>query len=95
MTSLNATHLAAFTAKIEEIQTSYRAITDASFDKDYAACFDGQANVLNEVEFSILRAASKEAENALYESNYIKLKNLKVAVDECERQIPVTCTTIY
>ena len=95
MTSLNATHLVAFTAKIEEIQSSYRATTDASFNKDYAACFDNQVNALNEVEFSILRTISKESEEALYESNYIKLKNLKVAVNECERQIAVECALSY
>ena len=95
MTSLNATHLVAFTAKIEEIQSSYRATTDASFNKDYAACFDNQVNALNEVAFSILRHISKESEEALYESNYIKLKNLKVAVNECERQIAVECALSY
>ena len=95
MISLNATHLVAFTAKIEEIQTFYRATTDASFNKDYEACFDGQVNALNEVDFSILRSISKEAEDALYESNYIKLKNLKVAVEECERQIAIQHALSY
>ena len=95
MILLNATHLVAFTAKIEEIQTSYRAITAASFNEDYAACFDGQLNALNEVEFSTLRAASKKSEDALYESNYIKLKNLKVAIDECEKQIAIEAALSY
>jgi len=95
MISLNATHLVAFTAKIEEIQSSYRAITDASFSEDYATCFDSQENALNEAEFSALRKIAKKSEDELHESNYLKIKNLKIAIEECERQIAIECALSY
>ena len=95
MQTLTIVHLKAFEAKIIEVEAAHKETSMNSFEKDYKSCFNTFTNELNEDVFKTTRKESMKNEDRVMREGWEIVANLKIAIEECKKQIAITKALSY